>query len=325
MAVDVLLIGASSLVRRRVLPALLTLERVGSIHVASRKPLEASLVPPDRLGGCWQSYNEALRECPPCLAYVSLPNAMHAEWARAALAGGFHVIVDKPAFTADFTQAKALADLARRDSLVLAEADVWPWHPLAQQARAAAYNGGLTPRAVIATFTSPAMDPGDFRYQKGLGGGALLDRGSYAASCGRFFFSEAPIAVSCAILGHSEEAGVDTSFSAVLQYPGGVLLGYFSLECEYQNRVDIICGSVAFSVDRVFTPPADYAGSIRMRSQNRVSQVDVPAADSFAAFFDDVLDAIEQRDCCRHSSLLLEDAMVLARMVRSAVGGTHDD
>jgi|GEM_PF-506144 len=325
MDIDVLLIGVSSLVRRRVLPALLTLERVGNIHVASRRPLEASLVPPDRLGGYWQSYDEALRECPPCLAYVSLPNTMHAEWARAALVGGFHVIVDKPAFTADHTQAQVLVDLARAKSRVLAEADVWPWHPLAQAAREAAVSGGPAPRAVIATFTSPAMDPGDFRYQKELGGGALLDRGSYAASCGRFFFSEEPAAVSCAIRGCSGAAGVDTSFSAVLQYPGGVLLGYFSLESEYQNRVEIIGDSVACSVDRVFTPPADYAGSICVRSANRLSRVDVPAADSFAAFVDDVLDAIEQRDCCRHSSLLLEDAKVLERLARSALGGTHVD
>jgi len=325
MAMDVLLIGVSSLVRRRVLPALLKLERVASIHVASRRPFEASLVPPERLGRYWQGYGEALQECPPCLAYVSLPNAMHAEWARAALAGGFHVIVDKPAFTADCSQAQALVDLARGESRVLAEADVWSWHPLAQRAREAADTGGLAPRAVIATFTSPAMDPGDFRYRKELGGGALLDRGSYAASCGRFFFSEEPVAVSCAILGYSEAAGVDTSFSVVLHYPGGVLFGYFSLESEYQNRVEIIGSSVACSVDRVFTPPADYAGSICVRSANRLSRVDVPAADSFAAFVDDVLDAIEQRDCCRHSSLLLEDARVLERLARSVVGGTHVD
>ena len=317
--------GLSSLVHRRVLPALLTLERVGKIHVASRRPLEPSLIPRDRLGGHWQSYETALRECAPCLAYVSLPNSMHAEWAWAALAGGFHVIVDKPATTADCSQAQTLVQLALRSSRVLAEANVWPWHPLAQRAREMVGSGGLAPRAVMATFTSPPMDPNDFRYRRELGGGALLDRGSYAASCGRFFFAEQPIGVSCVILSHAKEAGVDTSFSAFLQYPSGVLLAFFSLECEYQNKVDIIGKSVACTVDRVFSPPADYIGSVSVRSENRPSHAELPAADSFAAFVDDVLDAIEQEDYLRHSRVLLEDARVLERLARAAVGGTHAD
>lgn len=323
MQMDVLLIGVSSLVRRRVLPALLKIDRVAKIHVASRRPLDASLIPRERLGRCWRSYDAALQECAPCLAYVSLPNSMHVDWARAALTNGHHVIVDKPAVTGDYSQAQALADLAMSKSRVLAEADVWPWHPLARKAREVIDSGGAGPIAVIATFTSPPMTPDNFRYRKELGGGALLDRGSYAASCGRFFFSEQPVEVSCTIQSYAENDGVDTSFSALLRYPSGALLGYFSLDSEYQNKVEIICSSLACSVERIFSPPSDYAGSVSMRSQNESSRVDVPAEDGFAAFIDDVLDAIEQRDYRRHSSILLDDVNVLEWLLKSAVGGTH--
>jgi len=53
--------------------------------------------------------------------------------------------------------------------------------------------------------------------------------------------------------------------------------------------------------------------------------VDAPAADGFAAFIDDVLDAIEREDRLRHSDVLLEDARVLDRLVRAAEKGTHVD
>ena len=266
-----------------------------------------------------------MSECAPCLAYVSLPNALHAEWTRAALAAGFHVIVDKPAFTADYAEAQELVDTARRASRVLAEADVWPWHPLARSAREAADRCGPGPRAVIATFTSPAMDPGDFRYRAELGGGALLDRGSYAASCGRFFFSAEPLSVSCEILGRHGGDGVDTSFSAALRYPDGVLLGYFSIESEYQNRVEIIGASAVCSVDRVFTPAAGLRRQ-RPRARGKPRQPRRRSGSRrFAAFVDDVLDAIELEDHLRHSDVLLEDARVLDRLVRAAEKGTHVD
>jgi predicted dehydrogenase len=310
-----------SLVQRRVVPALLKLDRVGKIHVASRRPLDASLIPPERLGRCWQSYEEALQECSPCLAYVSLPNSMHADLARAALRNGHHVIIDKPAVAGGYAQARDLTDLARSESRVLAEANVWPWHALARRAKEATGSDELAPRAVVATFTSPPMNSENFRYRKDLGGGALLDRGSYAVSCGRFFFSEQPLDVSCTILSQVENAGVDASFSAVIRYPSGILLSYFSLDSEYQNKVEIICPSSACSVERVFSPPADYVGSVSVRSRNQLSRVDVPAEDSFALFIEDVLDAIEQRDHIRHSSLLSEDARVLEWLVKSAEGG----
>jgi NDP-hexose-3-ketoreductase len=318
MKMDVLIIGVGSLVRRRVLPAMLKIDRVTKINVASPIPSDASIVPRRRLGGYWQSYDAALRECPPGLVYISLPNSMHADWIRAALASGHHVIVDKPAVTGDYSQAQALAEFALSESRVLAEADVWPWHPLAQKAKEVSDSSGLVPKTVIATFTSPPMNPDNFRYRAELGGGALLDRGSYAASCGRFFFSEQPVDVSCAIQSYLEEGGVDTSFSVLLEYPNGVLLGYFSLDSEYQNKVEIICDSLACSVERMFSPPADYAGSISLRAHNQSSRVDVPALDGFAAFIDDVLDAIEQRDYRRHSSMLLDDAKVLELLLTSA-------
>jgi len=323
MRSDVLIIGMGSLVQRRVLPALLTLDRVGKIHVASPGPLDTSLIPPERLGSCWQSYEEALQECSPCLAYVSLPNSMHADCVWAALASGHHVIVDKPAVTAGYALARDLAELAHSQSRVLAEANVWPWHALARRAKEAIGDDQIAPRAVIATFTSPPMNPENFRYRKDLGGGALFDRGSYAASCGRFFFSEQPLDVSCTILSHAGNAGVDTSFSSVIRYPSGVLLSFFSLDSEYQNKIEIVCPSSACSVERVFSPPADYIGSVSVRSRNQLSRVEVPAEDSFALFVDDVLDAIEQCDHDRHSSILLEDAKVLEWLMKSADGGDN--
>lgn len=312
---DVLILGLSSIVTRRVLPALLGLEGVGAIHVASRRPVDPSLIPPERTGSTWTDYASALRECEPCLAYISLPNTLHAMWVRQALMQGFHVIVDKPAVVGDFSEAEALAELALSTSKVFAEATVWPWHPLAEELGALARRADAGSLAALVTFTSPPMDASNFRYSKALGGGVILDRASYAVSCGRVLFGQAPTEVWCSILGAAEGPdGVDLSFSTTLKYPKGVLLGFFSLESEYQNKVELIGEGFAGSTERIFTPPADFEGTTTVRERGRVTELRSPAADSFAGFVESVLDAIAADDFETHSSILREDAQVMERL-----------
>src|SRR5262245_41448000 len=110
---DVLIIGGSRIVRKRVLPALATLAAVGTVHVASRRGIEGHEASVPKSGRVFRDYAEALATLPPGLAYVSLPNKMHAEWATKALGKGFHVVVDKPAFTS-LAEAEDLLDLARQ-------------------------------------------------------------------------------------------------------------------------------------------------------------------------------------------------------------------
>lgn len=316
---DVLVIGLSSIVKRRVLPALLTLERVGAVHVASGSHRGPVPVPEGRRGRVWDDYRTALRECPPCLAYVSVPNALHAPLVREALEHGFHVVVDKPAVTGDLASARDLVRLARTRSRVLAEATAWSWHPITDELRRLVGAGGAGPTAITMTFTSPPMDPGNFRYDRSLGGGALLDRGSYAASCGRLLFAETPTSAECVVF---TEPGrdVDVAAAMTLTYPTGVLMGYVSLASEYRNHIEIVAPHLSCSAERVFSPPADFDGLILVHESNSVRAVPTPPDDCFARFLDAVLDAVEQEDHDTFSTALLADAGVLARLVASAEG-----
>jgi predicted dehydrogenase len=319
---DILFVGMSSVVTRRVLPAVLGLKGVGAIHVASRRTYDPSAIPPERRGHYWNDYDTALRECGPCLTYISLPNAMHAPWVRTALDRGFHVIVDKPAVVGDFDEAEDLVQLAMSRSAVLAEASVWPWHPIADELRSLASRADALPLVAIATFTSPPMDPGNFRYSRRLGGGAILDRGSYAASCGRILFGVPPVDVSVSVISATPGSdGVDLSLAAVLTYPRGALMCYFSIESEYQNRLELIGRGFACSGERVFTPPPDYSGIISVRERDEDRIVTVPMGDTFARFIQSVLDAIDHGDCTTHSRMLREDARVLGCLWAAASGG----
>ncbi len=58
---SVLALGFSSIVSRRVLPALASLAGVGQVHLASRRALPADVLPETKRGRVFQGYDRALK------------------------------------------------------------------------------------------------------------------------------------------------------------------------------------------------------------------------------------------------------------------------
>ncbi len=318
-----LVIGYGSLVERRVLPAVTQLPEIDSIHIASRRKLAADVIPECKRGQTWLGYDRGLSGCPAGLAYISLPNSLHAQWAERALEAGFHVIIDKPAVT-DLQDAFRLVKVADAKKLCLAEANVWLSHPMSDAVRDQIRNPAdqLLHAAVI--FASPPLESDNFRYRAEMGGGVLLDRGSYAISCGRLVFGGMPMEVDCwTVFGDHHE--VDTSATVVLRYQGGrTLSGFFSLESEYRNSLTLIASSYSLDTDRIFSPPDNYEGVIRVRRQDKVREVKTRPQSSFERFVREVIVSIKEGSQMEYSRNLLADAEVMDALRRHA-GENIDD
>jgi len=123
-----LIVGFSSIVARRALPALLQLPDVESIDIASRRPLERTSLPDNWSGKIYDDYREAISNSQAEVVYVSLVNSLHEEWVAIALRSEKHVIVDKPAFLS-LAAAVQLIEIATKNDLCLAEAVVFSYHP----------------------------------------------------------------------------------------------------------------------------------------------------------------------------------------------------
>ncbi|WP_413467067.1 Gfo/Idh/MocA family protein [Mycolicibacterium sp. 120270] len=128
--------------------------------------------------------------------YIPLPNGLHGRWIRAALAGGKHVLCEKP-FTANATEARDVAALAENSDLVVMEAFHYRYHPLAlriEQIIGSGELGELT--RVEAAFCLPLPKFSDIRYDYSLAGGATMDVGCYAVDMMRAFGGSTPKVVS---------------------------------------------------------------------------------------------------------------------------------
>lgn len=311
-----LLIGYSRIAQKRALPAL---AHIGLTHVdvASRTRADRVTLPEGVTGRVFDDYETALVHSTANLAYVSTVNSTHAVWAAEALRRGYHVVVDKPAFTSlDDTQR--LLDLARQHKRCLAEATVYAYHPQIQIARQTFLDAGLQPTRLTATFSFPPLAADNFRYRKDYGGGALWDLGPYAVTPGRLFFGAEPEEISCRITGRGDE--VETGFSMLATYPGGrAMVGHFGFNTGYCNRLEILGPHTTIAMERVFTTPAGQANVLHVNQHNQPQTVAVPPADSFALFFRAVVAALETGQFESLAQDLLSDASVLHRL-RQASG-----
>lgn len=167
------------------------------------------------------SYEALLADPSVDVIYNPLPNSLHAEWSIRALRAGKGVLCEKP-FAANVHSARLMADCARETGLPLMEAMHYRFHPLAlfiddvirsrQLGRIVHIDTGLE---VAAQF----IKPDDIRFQSELGGGAMMDLGTYCVNALRWISEEEPLVAEAS--GTLAAAEVDSAMRARYVFPSG--------------------------------------------------------------------------------------------------------
>lgn len=190
--------------------------------VASRDPAKAERFASECGIPEFRGSYEALLADPDIEAiYNPLPNSLHAEWSIRALEAGKHVLCEKPLATSA-SDARAMFAAARRAGRHLVEA--YPYRAQAQTLKlrellAAGAIGKV--QLIHSSFGVAFSDPSNIRLKPDVGGGALLDAGSYAVSLALLAAAQRPERVNATV--RWSETGVDLSTVATLEFPSGAL------------------------------------------------------------------------------------------------------
>lgn len=191
------------------------------------------------------SYEDLLRDPEIDAVYIPLVNSLHRAWTLAALAEGKHVLCEKP-LALNAAEAVAMAEAAARAGVLLMEALMYRFHPRARRLREEA--GRVV--HIAARFGFPLNAPGNYRLDPALGGGALLDVGSYCVSAARWFCGEPE---NVAAVAHLVD-GVDMSTAAVLGFPGGATATIWgSFESPEEQELVLVEPGGVRRLDRPFT------------------------------------------------------------------------
>jgi predicted dehydrogenase len=155
------------------------------------------------------------------VVYIATPHHLHASQAIASLEAGKAVLCEKP-FTLDATEAQEVVGLARRQRLFCMEAMWMRFIPALRHAVALVREGAIgQPRMLHADFGVPMAETSSNRlFDRGSGGGALLDRGVYAISLAIMLFGRVTGLAACASTTGSQ---VDEHVGFTLRFEQGEL------------------------------------------------------------------------------------------------------
>jgi xylose dehydrogenase (NAD/NADP) len=147
---------------------------------------------------------------------------LHAEWTILAAKSGKHVLCEKP-LALNTDQVDAMADAAAANGIVFMEALMYRLHPQTERVVEMVQAGELgNIQLITASLNFQVPHPDDIRLAKSLGGGALLDVGSYCTSVARMVTQAEPNRIQ-GWARMSSNGEVDESFAGVLGSPRGEL------------------------------------------------------------------------------------------------------
>lgn len=148
--------------------------------------------------------------------YICVPNSLHHPWTMAALAAGKNVLCEKP-YTRHADDVTEAFDAADRGGLVLSEAFMWRHTPLMRRLpEVVATIGELY--LIRSTFSFLLSNPGNTRLSAELGGGSLMDVGTYCVNASRLLAGREPVAAyGTQVVGPT---GVDIRFAGILRFDG---------------------------------------------------------------------------------------------------------
>jgi len=154
------------------------------------------------------------------LVYNALPASLHHPWTLKALDAGKHVLCEKPV-ALDSVQARAMVEHAKSRGRLMIEAFHYRYHPLIQKVIELLESGAIGKvKDLEGIFNVSIQDTSDIRYQKALGGGALMDLGCYPVHWLRTCMGEEPEVVSASA--RTTDSGVDVSLQGEFCFAEGV-------------------------------------------------------------------------------------------------------
>jgi len=317
--IELLIVGYSGIVKKKALQGISQIPELAKIDVVSKSRAQEALQDEKITGKVFTDYDDAFENSTAKVAYVSTVNSLHAPLAKKALRSGMHVIVDKPSFLTEYETIE-LTNLAKEKNLCLAEATIYADHPqiIAAKDEYAKTNSSVKKISSIFSFP-PFPDRTAYKYDKQLGGGAILDIGPYALTPGRVFFGTQPISIDARISRVDAETGIDMAFSMMATYPDDkIIVGHFGFDSAYKSHMTLIGEKVTIDIPVPFSPPSSLQNELVVNAENNWKTIKCEAGDNFTLYFQRVFKDILNNDYIKHIDLLLEDFNAL-KMLKDSI------
>ena len=244
--------------------------------------------------------------------YVPQPPALHFHWALAGLESGKHVLLEKPS-TPSFDKTAKLVRTARSKGLALHENYMFQYHSQIREIQDMLAEGVIGKvRLIRADFGFPLRQKNDFRYNKALGGGALLDACGYPVKLATLLLGPTT-KVDAAHMQFQPEYEVDMAGSVSLSNDDGLVcqIGY-GMDCGYRCSLEVWGSTGRLTTNRIFTAPPGLAPVVQIETgagtETRELSADSHFQHSIEAFLTEISDDAARENMAQ--SILLQSRLI---------------
>ncbi len=236
----------------------------------------------DNYGGkIYEGYQTMISSPEVDVVYLPLPPALHFKWAKQALEYGKHAYVEKP-FTTCLEDTLLLLDIARQKKLAVHENYMFIYHRQLQAVQKLIEQGEIGKvRLYRISFGFPRRSAGDFRYNKDLGGGALLDAGGYCMKYASWLLGDTARMV-CANAYYEKDFEVDIFGSCTMVNDEGTIVQMsFGMDCDYKCELEAWGSSGTLTTGRILTAPDGFEPEMIIKHNQDYITMKLPADFSF--------------------------------------------
>lgn len=236
----------------------------------------------DQYGGkLYNGYAEIATSSDIDALYIPLPPSLHFKWAKLALEHGKHVLVEKPSTTSS-TDTNELVRIASERGLALHENYMFAFHAQLDSIDEIIRSGEIGDiRLYRISFGFPRRAANDFRYNKALGGGSLIDAGGYTIRYATRLLGPT-VELRYAQSNYLDDFEVDMYGSAAFVNKDGVTAQVaFGMDNNYKCELEAWGSKGCLTTGRVLTAPAGFAPTATIRKGNEDTIVELPADDAF--------------------------------------------
>jgi hypothetical protein len=248
--------------------------------------------------------------------YIALPPSLHYKYIKASLLHHKHVICEKPlVFSLD--EAKELVQIAQDQQKVLFENFMFKYH--SQHAfikNKIAQIGEI--RSFRSSFGFPPLDKTNFRYNSDLGGGSLLDAGTYTIKAAEMYLGN-NLTIDSSSLVYDLENNVDIFGSISLHNQDGIT-GHlsFGFDNYYQCSYELWGSKGKIIAKRAFTPPPTFQPEMILEIDNKEFLYKMTEDDQFLNIFTDFSNSILKKNYSKQYDEIVNHAKLLADSRNSA-------
>ncbi len=276
----------------------LKVSKTGKLVAVGSRTLESAAKFTNEHGGTpYASYGAVLEDPLVQAVYIATPHHLHCENTIAAAESGKAILCEKP-FTLNGIEAERALAAVRANGVFFMEAFMYRCHPQTRKIVDLVHSGAIGKVLNINAefgFHAPE-DWGNFRADGAVGGGGLLDVGTYCVSFARLVAGEEP--TECHYSATITKRGYDSNGSGCLKFPSGIT-AHFGCGIHVTLRNDFrVYGSEGWlSVDQPWTCGGDAIHLHRNGQDEETFELGTSKEELYGIEADAVAEFLEAKQC----------------------------